>query len=500
LQKQTEDNLGSEFLSPSIKPSKFEVIKEETLQFPQLDIECLEIQDLNSKKDSSSPGHKVPINNFGISQIKNVHLSQAKSKQLPCSNQSIKSLGNITEEKTGEQSPLKELYPNRDKGNSAKKHFAIQGKQTSGRDQTLPKEMKENRHNNFSRRTFIPFQQLKPLKTEMNINPKIKRHKEKLMQLTNPHKVDKLSHSCSDDLSDDFQDDDHTDPINLNFFIGEQLNPHLNNQRTFQFSKGNLQVTPDSQLNSQICNVLANKNQKESPKGNRLGSFKFKDLVFICEQSTKYLKILQLEEDRLNFISKKSFETFLSIKLADIKRIIISEKDSFLLKLSYNDFSAEGKTQVRHLLIEMSSRKMFLNVFRKKGLQYLVLPKKSLEIESDDLFKNCSFNLFPKCLKQGFLELYVDDFFHDWRTYFVCLVDKCLILFDVNRKQTYSNYKQITKKIQIYRMISYNVIDRPSKIGLNRRYMFAIKILNENSQLVFSAYNKGQRKQWLKYL
>lgn len=248
------------------------------------------------------------------------------------------------------------------------------------------------------------------------------------------------------------------------------------------------------------------KSERQSNAGNKhviidqFSSFKFKDVVFICESKVKYMKILQIEGESLNFISTKSFETFLSIDLKQIKRIIISEKDSFLVRISYNCVDKKETEQSKHLIIEISSRKIFLNICKRKGLDYLILPKRSLKIEANDLFKNCSFNLFPKCMKQGFLELYVDDFFNDWRTYFVSLVDKCLILVKINRKQNYSDYKNMMKNIRIYRIISYNVIDRPSKIGLNRRYLFAIKILNEKSQLVFSAFNKGERKQWLKYL
>lgn len=519
--------------SPQIKiPSQFEILRKDKFEFPELDIECLEIRDDKSQDTSNNSNDKVTINKFGIKEIKNLHLSKFKSKKIEHSSESIKSLGNITEEKTiddsapskfsnnlsqNKQKAIKTKFEKKKNEKSEMKHFSISKKlpnKLNIANSCIQKKMKENRkNNNFSRQTFIPFQKLKPLKTEININSKITKHKEKLLQLTNPHKMEDISSSCSEDMSEDFQDNDQDDLMNLNFFINSQLNPHLKKKQKLDFNKNkfksNIQNNPlhqiQFQLSHNISQILTKKTQNNNLNTkpinfHNINNLKFKDLVYICEKSIKYLKILQLEDNRLNFISKKSFEVYLSIDLKNIKRIIISEKDDFLLKITYNEFNTNHKCEIRNLIVEISSRRMFLNIFKKKKLEYLILPKRSLEIESDDLFKNCSFNLFPKCMKQGFLELYVDDMFNDWRTYFVCLVDKCLMLFDINRKQKYSNYKDIMKKINIYRIISYNVIDRPNKIGLNRRYMFAIKILNENSQLIFSTYNKGQRKQWLKCL
>ena len=75
------------------------------------------------------------------------------------------------------------------------------------------------------------------------------------------------------------------------------------------------------------------------------------------------MKILHIENNQLNFISKRTLDVFLSVNIDLIRRIVISEKDNFLMEIVFRK-DLNDKENV--LVVEIASRKMFLNLFKKK--------------------------------------------------------------------------------------------------------------------------------------
>lgn len=288
-----------------LNPDKNETSNEFKFEFPQLDIECLEIKQIKSAEEIQDLQEVNSDQNIGTEQLKNLELDQFEEQKMKFLGDSIPSLDNITEEKTIEGSsnsnpsnilsttyiknqlnqidrrmtktdfkgnlilnssnvsdvkssetspkdsnnttspnftaPLKEsLNKSNETPNFSKKvsssekiisNEPIPEKKIIIQNPFLPKENTNNNNNNFSRPTFIPFKKIKNLKSDLNMNSKMDKHKEKLLQLTNPNKLDEVTSSSSEHLSDDFQDNDNIDIHNLNFFINKQLNPHMNQNK-----------------------------------------------------------------------------------------------------------------------------------------------------------------------------------------------------------------------------------------------------------------------------
>lgn len=346
---------------------------------------------------------------------------------------------------------------------------------------------------------------LKQLKTTEYINTNMIKHKKALFLMTNQKNLSTSSVS-SEEYQDDlvesqlFSEDEGIllshDVSDLNRKITSQLNPFEDRRKKQDFYRNRLDIKHGSKLNAGQTQRRYSVSTWKMAKPVR--GVKFRDLAFVCDQTTKYLKYLQTDQKGLRLISKHSLTLFAEVEFSEIKMVILSEKDDFLMKLI---LKPNSKCQVKSdIVLEVPTRRKFVNVLHQRGLSHCILSRKSLHIEGDDNFKNYSLNLFPRGRKQGFLNLYVDDFFNDWKTYFVALVDKTLFLFPVFRKSFYENYKACLRKVKIYRMISYNVVKNAHKIGLQERYSFVLKIKNEQTQLIFNAFNKSEKKDWLRFL
>jgi hypothetical protein len=353
---------------------------------------------------------------------------------------------------------------------------------------------------------------LKPLKTVENIRTNMVKHKKAIFLMTNQKDLGSSS-VCSEEYDEEvaetnfFSDDEGIllshDASDLNRKIKYQLNPFKNLKNMKSFYNKKLDIKHQNIALSQFTSFKRRKRSSVSTwkhlKPNK--GMKFRDLAFVCDKTTKYLKFIQTDHTTLHLISKHSLKPYAEIHYRDIKMVILSEKDNFLMKLvlKSSEKTDDSGTQ-KEIVLEIPTRRKVVNVLHKVGLSHCILYRKSLQIEGDDFFKNYSFNLLPRSNKQGFLDLYVDDFFNDWKTFFVALVGKALFLFPVFRKSLYEDYKTCLRRVKIYRMISYNVVKTAKKIGLNERHSFVVKIKNENTQLIFNAFNKSEKKDWLRFL
>ena len=347
----------------------------------------------------------------------------------------------------------------------------------------------------LTRPTKLSIPKLHPMRSTCFPNNKMNQFKKHLIMLTNQKNT---ASSDDEQIDSDFLSDDEDltiqqNPSSLNRMIGLQLNPNKVLFRNRKVSLGAMSQSMSSKFGVRNKLPLTARRRTNSIKRAIL----FKGLAYVCDKSTKFLKILHISLTTLMLISKKSLKVYLNLPLDRIVKFVTSEKDSFLLQLFYKsaENNPEGDLQTLHLEFPQCSRA--LRVIRARGLEYRIMQRKSLKIEGDDLFKNCSLNIFPRALKQGFLDLFVNDFFDDWKTFFVCQVDKCLFLFPAQRKTHYTDYKAILRKVKIYRVISYNLVKTSTVIGLNRQYTFVVKIHNESTQLIFSAYSKKERRNWL---
>ena len=383
----------------------------------------------------------------------------------------------------------------------------------------VPKKKKIGKFESFSknimtRPTYIKVPKinlLKPMKSNISINPIIQKLKPQILY-TATNMIE-----SSESESEVFYDDEHENEeksfnfgpdedllvsqniSDLNKKIENQFNPLNNNRKNTMYVEKSGRSDFQSIIRKMpfYSNRVSQIETSIKPKS-KIGlisiSKNFKDLAFVCTHKTKYLKYLQMYNEGLSLISKNNMSIFLSLKFEEIKKVILSEKDKFLMRIVYKQSS---NTKEFEIILEVPTRRKLVIILKKSGLQHCIMTNKTLEIEGDDPFKNSTLNIFPRSQKQGFLELFVDDFFNDWKTFYVTLVDKTLFLFPVSRKMHYSDYKSSLRKVKIYRMISFNLVKKTHTIGLNRRYSFVVKIKNENTQLILSAYNRSERREWL---
>ena len=371
-----------------------------------------------------------------------------------------------------------------------------QGKRNSRtKNKSKSKKQSLRKKSDLTRPTTLSIPKLHPMRSTCFPNNKMNQFKKHLIMLTN-----QKNPASSDDeqIDSDFLSDDEDltiqqNPSSLNRMIGLQLNPNKVLFRNRKVSLGTMTQSMSNKFGTRTKLPLTARRRANSVRNGVL----FKGLAYVCDKSTKFLKILHISMTTLMLISKKSLKVYLSLPLDRIVKFVTSEKDSFLLQLFYKGAEDNSEGDLKTLHLEFPQCIRALKVIRARGLEYRIMQRKSLKIEGDDLFKNCSLNIFPRALKQGFLDLFVNDFFDDWKTFFVCQVDKCLFLFPAQRKTRYTDYKAILRKVKIYRVISYNLVKTSTVIGLNRQYTFVVKIHNESTQLIFSSYSKKERRNWL---
>jgi hypothetical protein len=362
---------------------------------------------------------------------------------------------------------------------------------------------------------------LKPLKSNMSINPKIQELKSVI--LSDMGKKHERESSDSDAF---YEEENKVNIFNtsVNFDKDDNEGPNLQNLSELK-DKIEQQLNPKRSNRKQTMHVRFEGNhvRRESLGHNRFYSTKvsqrpsivkgstsikffavsktFKDLLYVCVKDMKFLKLFHTDKKGIHLLSTKNFSSFKSICFDQMKKIVISEKDKFLMVIHFREENQKTKEIVMNqIILEIPTRKKLLVILKNNNLNHCIVMNKSLKIEGDDPFKNSSLNLFPKAIKQGFLELFVNDFFNDWKTFFVSLVDKTLFLFPVNRKNVYKDYKSTLRKVKIYRLISVNLITNTNKIGLNKSFSFCLKLNHEKAQLVFSAFNRRERKEWLSVL
>lgn len=362
----------------------------------------------------------------------------------------------------------------------------------------------------------LPGELLTPKRSTVSINPAILKLKSQI--LTEAGKQEwSLKDSDSEELgfgenpqkSVNLDRDDEGPTMELiselNNKIKKQFNPaHSKRKQTmYGWNENSLMPQNGKTAHGRFYSTMVSKRASIMREGSQYFApgKTIKDLVYVCTKNVKFLKIFRTTSSGIELHSSQNFGLYKFIRFDQIKKVDLSEKDSFLMVLHFREEDPKtGDSDMKQLILELPLRARLLRILKGQNLQHCILAHKSLRIEGDDPFKNSCLNLFPKAVKQGFLELFVNDFFNDWKTFCVCLVDKTLFLIPANRKSVYKDYKSTLRKVKIYRLVSVNVINKTHKIGLNRSFTFCVKLNHENTQLVFSAYNKRERKEWLAVL
>lgn len=122
------------------------------------------------------------------------------------------------------------------------------------------------------------------------------------------------------------------------------------------------------------------------------------------------------------------------------------------------------------------------------------------KLEDDINFMNSQMNIITKNTHSGFLELYKRQEMQDeWQNVFLILTEHLLLIFFAPQIYYYERYKYNRRKVQLYKMESYNLISDRNKIPLAKTNVFALKMKSENTNLILASENSEEVRRWIEF-
>ena len=225
----------------------------------------------------------------------------------------------------------------------------------------------------------------------------------------------------------------------------------------------------------------------------------FQDYCYLCKQDHKMLKVLVLKENNIYVLNQNSTNKPLyEIEILNIKQIIKSTGNPFVFQINFIDKKSEEK---REIIIELPNAEEFFFILSNDTFfDRNVVKRRPLNIETNSDFKNSALNIFPSCKKALIMNSWINSVFVDWRLDYIIFIDDILVSFKIPSVFHYKDYKKFRKQASFYLLESYNVIGDETKIGLKKPNTFALKIKNENRDMIFSAMQKEEKEDWIRTL
>ena len=222
------------------------------------------------------------------------------------------------------------------------------------------------------------------------------------------------------------------------------------------------------------------------------------EYVYQCFEGYKKLQILVFKNDTIYILHRDTSKKPLNeIKMLDVQEIVISRDNPHIIEISYQT----SKSLIESIVLENPSNSQFLKVLDKSPNYNSDLKKKSeTSLDHKPNFKNAYMNIFKDAKKSGFVICWVNTFFTDWNTVFLIHLKNVLIKVNAPDVFKYEDYKRNRKETTIYKLDDYNVIGNKQKIGLNKEFTFAVKIKNEEIDLVFAAPSLFEKNRWSEVL
>lgn len=222
------------------------------------------------------------------------------------------------------------------------------------------------------------------------------------------------------------------------------------------------------------------------------------EYIYQCFDTYKKLQILVFKNDTIYVLHRDtSKKPVHEIKMIDVEEIVISRDNPHIIEISYQT----SKSIIESIILENPSNTQFLKLLEKSPNYNSDLKKKSeTSLDHKSNFKNAYMNVFKDAKKSGFVICWVNTFFTDWNTMFLIHLKNVLIKVNAPDIFKYDDYKRNRKDMTVYKLDDYNVIGNKQKIGLNKEFTFAVKIKNEETDLVFAAPSLFEKNRWSEVL
>lgn len=231
---------------------------------------------------------------------------------------------------------------------------------------------------------------------------------------------------------------------------------------------------------------------KEPPQPSR--DEVFVDSVYMCDTHKKRLIMLVVTAEKIVGVSpwQKSPKTYFEIKADRVTAVINSRNIANLYMIEY----INEKGQEDFIVIEVFSLVRFISHLTLKGLLNK-FSTENLEIEKMANFKNALLPIFKNQRHSGVVEMWINTFMTDWALVYLISIDDYLIKMHLEKSYAYADYKIGMKNVQIFRLDSWNLFSEKEKIGLRKPNSFALKIHNENIDLIFNCFSHDEKLSWV---
>lgn len=219
----------------------------------------------------------------------------------------------------------------------------------------------------------------------------------------------------------------------------------------------------------------------------------FVESVFICDMKAKKFAILALKMRKLYILDPVvNTKIMIQINMDKIVRISNSLKQKNFFSIHH--LTDSGNVEVIYL--EVFSVDRFILEMGNNGLSSKI-ENEPVELEKVANFLNAAMPIFQSTIKSGVVEMWVNTIMTDWALVFISLIDEFLLVIPISKVISYSDYKAVFSRISSHRLDSWNLFTEPEKIGLRKSNMFALKVNNENLDLIFSCSSAEDKQSWV---
>ena len=253
--------------------------------------------------------------------------------------------------------------------------------------------------------------------------------------------------------------------VNKSDFISSKKSFNVNMEKNEFDIKTEKEFYPERIKNNytKINILIREKSYKKENKKNNDNNI-FKDFIYICEKEYKKMYYLKyINNHNLVFIhSEQKRNIFENIDIEKINKIELSNNNKFLIKIFYKN---EKKNKNENLLIECIHINLFLEklCLNKKLKKNIIKKIDYFEIENNQNFNMKSLNIFSNNQNCGFLKLWVNNIFYNWKICFFIIFEKTLVRFHYPRIIYYDIKENLFKKIRIYRLDNFILIRSKKK-------------------------------------
>ena len=247
-----------------------------------------------------------------------------------------------------------------------------------------------------------------------------------------------------------------------------------------------------------VKSIITTSRKNSRPRNVDSYIMNYQGFGYLCFSERKKLSLIAYQNNTIYVIDHRGMEILHEIPILMIDQLTASSSNDFLYEIAfYND----SMKRQENIVLELPTGTMFLKAIKNSVyFDPQLLGSVSLTIESSRNFCNASLKLFSTAKRGCILETWVNSFFTNWNAEYYVIVENVLLKLAAPAVFHYKDYHKIIRKPYMYSLENYNIIKDKEKIGLARPYTFALKIHNENTDIVLACLMEEEKDAWVDIL